>query len=60
MATTSVSSIAKLPWGSQVLPEVAAARAESGQPPQLFQLYEFGNNLQSFYSYLCCNTLTAC
>jgi glutaredoxin len=24
-----------------VLPEVAAARAESGQPPQLFQLYEF-------------------
>ncbi|KAH8970670.1 hypothetical protein BDL97_02G100600 [Sphagnum fallax] len=40
-ATTGVSSIARLPWGSQVLPEVAAARAESGQPPQLFQLYEF-------------------
>jgi hypothetical protein len=36
MATTSVSSIAKLPWGSQVLPEVVATHVESGQPSQLF------------------------
>jgi len=40
--------------------EVIATHVESGQPSQLFQLYEFGNNLQSFYSYLCYNILKAC
>jgi hypothetical protein len=40
--------------------KVAATCVESGQPSQLFQLYEFGNNLQSFYSYLCWNILKAC
>jgi len=33
--------LARLPWGSQVLPETAAARTESGQPLKRLQLYEF-------------------
>jgi hypothetical protein len=31
MATRSVSSIVKLPWGSQVLPKVVVIHVESGQ-----------------------------
>ncbi|KAG0622683.1 hypothetical protein M758_3G115900 [Ceratodon purpureus] len=40
-ATTGVASLARLPWGSQVLPEAAAARTEAGQPAKPLQLYEF-------------------
>ncbi|XP_024381730.1 uncharacterized protein [Physcomitrium patens] len=40
-ATTGVASMARLPWGSQVIPEAAAARTASGQPPKRLQLYEF-------------------
>lgn len=36
--------MARLPWGSQVLPEAAAARTESGPPPKRLQLYEFGKS----------------
>jgi hypothetical protein len=32
--------------------EVVVTCVESGQPSQLFQLYEFDNNLQSFYSFV--------
>lgn len=37
--------MARLPWGSQVIPEAAAARTASGQPPKRLQLYEFGKTL---------------
>jgi hypothetical protein len=48
MMTTSVYGIVRLPWGFQVLLEVVATCAESGQLPQ------------SLYSYLCCNIFIAC
>ncbi|CAM6097046.1 unnamed protein product [Calypogeia fissa] len=40
-ATSGIASLARLPWGSQVDAGVAEERSKSGQPPQLFQLYEF-------------------
>ncbi|BBN13346.1 protein MpGST1 [Marchantia polymorpha subsp. ruderalis] len=39
--TSGFASIARLPWGSKVNAEVVAERGETGQPPQLLQLYEF-------------------
>jgi hypothetical protein len=34
------------------LQEEVVTNVENGQPSQLFHLYEFGNNLQFFNSYL--------
>jgi len=48
MMTTSVYGIVKLPWGFQVLLEIVATCAESGQLPQ------------SLYSYSRCNIFIAC
>lgn len=42
-ATSGVASLARLPWGSQVDVGIAAERIKKGQPPQIFQLYEFGS-----------------
>ncbi|KAG6554995.1 hypothetical protein Mapa_003580 [Marchantia paleacea] len=39
--TSGIASLARLPWGSKVNAEVVAERGETGQPPQLLQLYEF-------------------
>ncbi|KAJ7544501.1 hypothetical protein O6H91_09G081100 [Diphasiastrum complanatum] len=39
-ATSGVASLARLPWGSTVIPEIASTQSRT-RPLQLFQLYEF-------------------